>query len=125
MKGSLGEAIEVIIDFNGFYLQSAHVTDVTGLPSLGQAVFFDGRIWQVEQVIRTLDISTRNKPDQLASLLTLLYGKVGADKLLAGMTALDQTFAGESTVILAPPTVLQMSGKFSRFIYIKLSRQHD
>jgi hypothetical protein len=125
MKGSVGEAVEVIIDFNGFYLQSAQVIDVTIVPSLGQAVFFDGKIWQVEQVIRTLDISTRSKPDQLVALLTLLYGKVGADKLLAGMTALDQTFAGQSSLILAPPTVLQVTGKFSRFIYIKLSREHD
>jgi len=41
------------------------------------------------------------------------------------MTALDQTFAGQSSLILAPPTVLQVTGKFSRFIYIKLSREHD
>lgn len=118
-------ASEVIFDFNGFYLQSGPLTDASAIPLPGQEVYFDNKIWQVERVIRTLDISWLTKADQLADLLATIYGKVAADRLLSAMTQCDQSFAGESTTILAAPKLRKAGGKICRFIYIKLSRPLD
>lgn len=116
---------EIIFDFNGFYLQSGPLSHPFDVPSPGQEVYFDGRIWQVARIIRTLDIPWLKKSELLAELLATIYGKMAADRLLAEMTQSDQALVGKSRTILAPPKLHQAGGKISRFIYIKLSREHD
>lgn len=117
--------IEVILDFNGFSLQSGPLSDPFDIPSLGQEVYFDGKLWQVDRVVRTLDIPWLRKSELLADLLSRFYGKTAADRLLVEMTQSDQALAGESRTILAAPKLRQAGGQISRFIYIKLSREHD
>ncbi|MFN8553112.1 MAG: hypothetical protein U0103_16690 [Candidatus Obscuribacterales bacterium] len=117
--------VEVILDFNGFSLQAGPLADSWPVPLPGQEVFFDDKIWKVERVIRSLDISWLRKAAQFASLLESIYGRTSAKKLLAEMTDSSSTYAGKSSPILAPPKLSTSGGKICRFIYIKLSRPHD
>lgn len=118
-------SVEVIIDFNGFHLQGGPISDTWSVPLPGQEIFFDGKIWQVERVVRTLDITWLSKSSQLGALLGFIYGTVRAQRLLSEMTQFDQAVVGESSAILAPPKLRKEGGKVCRFIYIRLSREHD
>ncbi len=118
-------SVEVIIDFNGLSLQSGPLTDPSAVSSQGDELFFDGRIWKVERVIKTLEASSSSTSTHLCSLLTKLYGKTMGDRLLSEMTVLEQTFTGASKMILAAPKLSASGGSLERFIYIKLSRPID
>ncbi|HEY9730564.1 MAG TPA: hypothetical protein V6C89_01545 [Drouetiella sp.] len=119
------KVVEVVIDFNGFYLQSGPLSDLSDVPLPGHEVWFDDKIWQVERVIRTLEIPWLSKSDQLSKLLIHIYGGVAGQRLLSEMTQFDQAFAEQSSMILAAPKLSKPGGKIFRFVYIKLSREHD
>ncbi len=121
----LENPVEVVLDFNGFFLQAGPLFETWTVPAMGQEIFFDDKIWRVERVVRSLDITWLSKSNQLGSMLGLMYGAIRAEKLLAEMTQFDQPVVGASSTILAPPKLRKEGGKICRFIYIKLSREHD